>query len=45
MSEQEYETLLNEFDIVTKQMEMLGNNKSLDEFEPLEFPFECTTSF
>lgn len=45
MSSEEYNTLLNEFDIVTKQMEILGKNSSLDAFEPMEFPFDCTTTF
>ena len=45
MSENEYETLNKEFDVITKQMELLGKNESLDSFEPMAFPFECTTSF
>lgn len=45
MSNEEYITLEKEFDIVTKQMNILGSNKSLDNFEPMEFPFECTTTF
>lgn len=45
MSESEYETLLNEFDIVTKQMDIIGSNKTIDEYEPMAFPFECSTSF
>lgn len=45
MSESEYKTLLNEFDIVTKQMKLIGENKELDSFEPMIFPFECSTSF
>lgn len=45
MSENEYETLLNEFDIVTKQMDIIGSNKTIDSYEPMAFPFECSTSF
>ena len=45
MSEDEYETLLSEFDIVTKQMNIIGSDKSLDDYEPMSFPFECTTSY
>ena len=45
MSENEYETLLNEFDIVTKQMNIIGSNKTIDSYEPMAFPFECSTSF
>lgn len=45
MSEDEYETLLKEFDIVTKQMNIIGSDSSIDSFEPMVFPFECSTSF
>ena len=38
MSESEYETLLSEFDIVTKQMKPLGDNKELDKLEPMVYP-------
>lgn len=45
MSESEYETLLKEFDIVTKQMAIIGSNQEIENYEPMVFPFECTTSF
>ena len=45
MSEEEYETLLKEFDIVTKQMDIIGSDKTIDEYEPMAFPFECSTSY
>ncbi len=45
MSENEYKTLLEEFDIVTKQMDIIGSNKEIDSYEPMIFPFECSTSF
>ena len=44
MSESEYETLLSEFDIVTKQMKPLGDNRELDKIEPMVFPFEIYTT-
>jgi len=44
MSDSEYETLLSEFDIVTKQMKPLGDNRALDKFEPMVFPFEIYTT-
>ena len=44
MSDSEYETLLSEFDIVTKQMKPIGDNHALDEFEPMVFPFEIYTT-
>ena len=45
MSESEYETLLKEFDIVTKQMNIIGSNSSIEKYEPMAFPFECSTSY
>lgn len=45
MSDSEYETLLKEFDVITKQMDIIGSDKSLDILEPMVFPFECTTSY
>ncbi len=44
MSEEEYRTLLSEFDIVTKQMKAIGDNKDLDQIEPMVFPFEVYTT-
>ena len=44
MSEDEYETLLKEFDIVTKQMKSLNENSALDKLEPMVFPFEIYTT-
>lgn len=45
MSEEEYSTLLEEFNIITKQMSLIGEDKSLDDIEPMTFPFECTTTY
>ena len=45
MSNSEYETLLKEFDIVTKQMNIIGSNSAIEEYEPMSFPFECSTSY
>lgn len=45
MSEDEYQTLFLEFEIVTKQMKIIGENPSIDSYEPMTFPFECSTSF
>lgn len=44
MSESEYETLLSEFNIVTKQMKSLNENIELDKIEPLVFPYEVYTT-
>ena len=45
MSEEEYQTILEEFGTLTKQMETIGKIKGLDDYEPMTFPFDVTTSF
>ncbi len=45
MSDEEYLTLLKEFDIVTRQMNIIGSNKEIEKYEPMVFPFECSTSY
>ncbi|MBP5091266.1 MAG: Asp-tRNA(Asn)/Glu-tRNA(Gln) amidotransferase subunit GatC [Bacilli bacterium] len=45
MSEEEYQTLLDEFKILTKQMETIGKIEGLDDMEPMTFPFSAETSF
>ena len=45
MSEEEYDTLLKEFDVVIKQMQLIGQIEGVDDYEPMVFPFECTTSY
>ncbi|MDY5441345.1 MAG: Asp-tRNA(Asn)/Glu-tRNA(Gln) amidotransferase GatCAB subunit C [Candidatus Enteromonas sp.] len=45
MSEEEYQTLLDEFSVLTKQMDTIGKIEGLDTYEPMTFPFECSTSF
>jgi aspartyl-tRNA(Asn)/glutamyl-tRNA(Gln) amidotransferase subunit C len=45
MSEEEYDTLLNEFDIVIKQMDKIGQIEGVDNYEPMTFPYEISTSF
>lgn len=45
MSEQEYKTLLDEFGVLTKQMDTIGKIEGLDSYEPMTFPFDCSTSF
>lgn len=42
---EQYETLLKEFDIVTQQMKILGEDDAIDEYEPMIFPFECVTTY
>jgi len=45
MSPEEYKTLYEEFGILTKQMGKIGEIKGLDSYEPMTFPFDCTTSY
>lgn len=45
MSDEEYETLLNEFEVIIKQMEIISSIEGVDEAEPMTFPFEVTTDY
>ena len=45
MSEQEYQTLLNEFDSLVHQMAKLAKIDGLENVEPMTFPFECSTDY
>lgn len=45
MKDEEYQTLLNEFDLLLEQMALIGQIEGLDNEEPMTFPFECQTSF
>ena len=44
MSEGELNTLLEEFNIISKQMELIGKIKGVDKVEPMTFPFDVTVS-
>lgn len=44
MSEGEYDTLLEEFKVLTKQMETIGKISGLESYEPMTFPFDCHTN-
>lgn len=45
MEEPQYDTLLDEFDVILKQMEIIGKIPGVDEVEPMTFPFEISTSY
>ena len=45
MSEEEYDTLLEEFEILTQQMELISSIPGVDEVEPMTFPFDCSNSY
>lgn len=40
MDDSEYETLRQEFDVILKQMDLIGKIKEIDKVEPMTFPFE-----
>lgn len=39
MKEEEYETLQQEFDIILKQMDLIGEIPNIKEVEPMHFPY------
>ena len=45
MKEEEYETLSNEFNILFKQMDLLGNIEGINNYEPMDFPFSLDDSY
>lgn len=45
MSDEQYETLEDEFRTLIKQMGKIGEISDLDEYEPMTFPFDCGTSY
>ncbi|MGM9874101.1 MAG: Asp-tRNA(Asn)/Glu-tRNA(Gln) amidotransferase subunit GatC [Bacilli bacterium] len=45
MSEEEYQTLFEEFSIITKQMELISTIENVDNVEPMTFPFECSVDY
>ena len=44
MSNEQYEVLLKEFDIITKQMNVLGEIEGINDVEPMTFPFDVSTT-
>lgn len=45
MKESEYITLQSEFDILLKQMDLIGSIPNLSEYEPLSFPFPLDNAY
>ncbi len=45
MSEEEYQTLYEEFDILSKLMEKMGEVEGIDSCEPMTFPFSVETDY
>ena len=42
MNDQECETLQEEFEIILKQMDLIGNIPNIDKVTPMTFPFKNT---
>ena len=42
LTDEELDKLLVEFDIISKQMELISEIDGVDDAEPMTFPFECT---
>ena len=45
MSEEQYDELLKEFDIILKQMEVIGTLEGIDDLEPMTFPFDNSITY
>lgn len=45
MTEDQYQTLLEEFGTLTKQMETISKIEGLEDYAPMTFPFDCSVTF
>ena len=45
MSEEEYQTLQKEFEVILKQMDLIGQIENVDTIEPMTFPYQVTASW
>ena len=45
MEEEQYDTLLKEFDLVLEQISILESIPNIDDVEPMVFPYEITTTY
>lgn len=45
MKENEYVTLQSEFEILFKQMELIGKIEGIKDYEPMDFPFPLDSSY
>ncbi len=45
MKDEEYLTLQSEFEVLLKQMDLIGNIEGLSEVEPMNFPFPLNNSY
>ncbi|MGP1413821.1 MAG: Asp-tRNA(Asn)/Glu-tRNA(Gln) amidotransferase subunit GatC [Bacillales bacterium] len=45
MEDNEYETLLEEFKIISQQFDLIKNIENVDNVEPMTFPFDVTIDY
>ena len=45
MSEEEYDRLVSEFDLIIEQMNLISDIEGVDDVSPMSFPFEQTFSY
>lgn len=45
MPDEDYEQLVEEFGVITKQMELIGEIPGVDDATPMTFPFEVTNTY
>ena len=45
MTDSEYESLLSEFNIMLKQMDLISQIEGVEDASPMTFPFPCVHSF
>ena len=45
MSDEQYDNLVKEFDILSKQMELIGEIDGVDAAEPMTFPYDVTNDY
>ena len=45
LTDEELDKLVKEFDIIVKQMELIGEIPGVDDVEPMTFPFECAVTY
>lgn len=45
MSDEEYKTLLDEFDTLIVQLKLINNIPGVDNEKPMTFPYECSTAY
>ena len=45
MSDEQYNKLLSEFDVILTQMDLIGQIDGVDDATPMTFPFDVTSTF